>query len=498
VAGYRWSRIREAFDALIPNASREAPYGRDHLLAHLWSFFRGARLPSELVSAWTEAVQRAGLSDVLVLSTSALDLDAALSARSGRLRVEIETSRSSGQDRVAITIEGLGHRPGELELRAEGLGTAVDKAIGARELTVGDPAFDDGVYVRGWPPLVFALFDAETRRVVLRFLQDRIDVPGSAIGRSLGGRATVADGRLRVEMPDPSSAHPAHVADTLSGLLAVARRLARPADVAGRLAVNLGREPLVTVRARCLDVLVREYPDLRVTRRALRTALGDSTLEVRVQAAKALGDEGEPTLRAIASAEDGPDDIQARAIRALGERLSPELGESILHGALRRRRLPIAEACLEALGRHRKDDIVGPLAKVLAIERGALAAAAARALGTTGRPGAEAPLIDALGRLEGSAKLEAAVALGRVASAAAVAPLRRLERASRDAALRRAAREAIAQIQERLSGASPGQLSLADREVGQLSLTEDEAGRVSLSEEDGSAAEGDDHTRHRD
>jgi HEAT repeat protein len=262
--------------------------------------------------------------------------------------------------------------------------------------------------------------------------------------------------------------------------------------------VSLGREPLVTVRARCLDVLVREYPDLRVTRRALRTALGDSTLEVRVQAAKALGDEGEPTLRAIASAEDGPDDIQARAIRALGERLSPELGESILHGALRRRRLPIAEACLEALGRHRKDDIVGPLAKVLAIERGALAAAAARALGTTGRPGAEAPLIDALGRLEGSAKLEAAVALGRVASAAAVAPLRRLERASRDAALRRAAREAIAQIQERLSGASPGQLSLADREVGQLSLTEDEAGRVSLSEEDGSAAEGDDHTRHRD
>jgi hypothetical protein len=472
----------------------ERPDGAYHLLAPLWSFLRGRRFASALVSAWTEAAQRAGLSDVLVLSTSALDLDVALSARSGRLRVEIQTSRASGQDRVTITIEG---QPGELELRAEGLRTAVVKAIGARELTIGDPAFDDGVYVQGWPPLVFALLDAETRRVVLRLLQDRIDVPSSAIGRSLGGRASVAGGQLRVEMPDPSSAPPAYVADTLSGLLAVARRLARPADVAGRLAVNVGREPLVTVRVRSLDVLVREYPDRRATRQALRTALGDSTLEVRVQAAKALGEEGEPTLRAIASAEDGPDDIQARAIRALGERLSPELGESILHHALRRRRLPVAEACLEALGRQRKDDVVEPLAKVLALERGTLAEAAARALGTTGRPGAEAPLIDALERHDAALKLSAAVALGRVASAAAVAPLRRLESASSDAALRRAAREAIAQIQERRSGASPGQLSLADGEAGRLSLIEDEAGRVSLPEEDVSAAEGSGHKRDR-
>ncbi len=48
-------------------------------------------------------------------------------------------------------------------------------------------------------------------------------------------------------------------------------------------------------------------------------------------------------------------------------------------------------------------------------------------------------------------------------------------------ALRSAARQAIAEIQSRLSGAEPGQLSLAGGEAGQLSLSENEAGRVSLA-----------------
>ena len=38
----------------------------------------------------------------------------------------------------------------------------VGKLTGARELITGDAAFDDGVYVQGWPPLVHTLLDAET------------------------------------------------------------------------------------------------------------------------------------------------------------------------------------------------------------------------------------------------------------------------------------------------------------------------------------------------
>ena len=53
-----------------------------------------------------------------------------------------------------------------------------------------------------------------------------------------------------------------------------------------------------------------------------------------------------------------------------------------------------------------------------------------------------------------------------------------------DASLRRPARQAIAEIQARLGGAAPGQLSLAGAEAGQLAMVEDdEAGRLSLSDD---------------
>jgi len=43
-------------------------------------------------------------------------------------------------------------------------------------------------------------------------------------------------------------------------------------------------------------------------------------------------------------------------------------------------------------------------------------------------------------------------------------------------------RQAIAEIQSRLPGASPGQVSLAEGETGQLSLADDSAGRVSIAD----------------
>src|SRR6185436_5845866 len=64
------------------------------------------------------------------------------------------------------------------------------------------------------------------------------------------------------------------------------------------------------------------------------------------------------------------------------------------------------------------------------------------------------------------------------------------ESSPRDKDLHRAARQAIAEIQSRLQGASPGQLSLAGAEGGQLSLAEggelslatDPAGQFSLAQ----------------
>ena len=79
----------------------------------------------------------------------------------------------------------------------------------------------------------------------------------------------------------------------------------------------------------------------------------------------------------------------------------------------------------------------------------------------------------------------AARALGRVGTVAAVAPLR--EAAERRGDLRSAARQAIAEIQARLAGAEPGQLSLAGGEAGALSLADGEPGRLTLAEEHSSS-----------
>ena len=79
-------------------------------------------------------------------------------------------------------------------------------------------------------------------------------------------------------------------------------------------------------------------------------------------------------------------------------------------------------------------------------------------------------------------RIAAAIALGRVGSTAAVLPLKQTaERFSSDPQLSQATRQAIAEIQSRIPGASPGQLSLAGAEVGQLSLAQAEAGQLSLS-----------------
>ena len=76
----------------------------------------------------------------------------------------------------------------------------------------------------------------------------------------------------------------------------------------------------------------------------------------------------------------------------------------------------------------------------------------------------------------------AANALSRVGSAAAVLPLKEAAgRSSRDPEILRATRQAIARIQLRLPGASPGQLALAEIEAGRLSLAEAEAGQLSLA-----------------
>jgi len=172
--------------------------------------------------------------------------------------------------------------------------------------------------------------------------------------------------------------------------------------------------------------------------------------------------------------------VSAEAVSALDRALPFERTRAILDQALDRSLVWTARACLEALGRSGDPAAVDVLAEVMAREGGKTAAAAALALGATGRPAAEPPLLLALQRED--TRVAAADALARTGTTEAVLPLEEAaERAPEDKDLRRATRQAVAEIQSRLPGASPGQLSLAQDEAGQLSLTEAEAGQLSLA-----------------
>jgi HEAT repeat protein len=277
-----------------------------------------------------------------------------------------------------------------------------------------------------------------------------------------------------------------HLGEVLTRTIALARRLATPADVPRRLAHNLKTEPVAGVRQQVLATLAREFPDEPVARAALRAARADPDAEVRLRAGIALGAEGRDVLVAIAGGEGATDETTQRAVAALGWHLTTPEAVGILRNALRTRREATARACLGTLGRRRGPRVVPTLAKVLAVEKPGLAAAAAEALGATGDPSAEPSLLAALEGEAPEVRVAAARALGRVGTTAAVPPLKDLE--ERDRACRAAARQAIAEIQARLTGAAPGQLSLAGGEAGQLSLAEGEEGRLSLSDGSGRQA----------
>jgi hypothetical protein len=130
---------------------------------------------------------------------------------------------------------------------------------------------------------------------------------------------------------------------------------------------------------------------------------------------------------------------------------------------------------------------------VLSNSQEELAVAAANGLGTTPSEAGERALVAALDHDAAAVRTAAAGALGRIGSPQVVASLRKCAATHRfDGTLRRATRHAIVEIQARVTGASPGQLSLAAGEAGQISLVdEDQRGRVSL-EPDGETAPGSD------
>jgi len=266
-------------------------------------------------------------------------------------------------------------------------------------------------------------------------------------------------------------------------VLAAQAAMPRVTDVLTSLADAARTDPVAGVRARCLATLLLEQPDQSRITAALDLALSDESDAVRVVAATALGERGIPVLREIAKREDGEEEPAARAIGLLARRLGSSEIMTILDSALRAGRRTVAFSAIESLGR---GDDASACARLEALLRGddeALAAAAANALSFTHAATAEQALVRALESPSPDVRHAAVRALGRIGRLASIAQLNTLLHGKAlDPELTSAVQQAIAAIQARIPGASPGQVSLAEGEAGHVSLaSDDRAGQVSLS-----------------
>jgi HEAT repeat protein len=334
----------------------------------------------------------------------------------------------------------------------------------AGDIEVGDPLFDDTFFVDGNPLQVLALLDQTARRLLL--------------GLEAEGHVSVQSNELSLRVFDRALDLRRALPRLLESCLETAGHLSQPTDAVRRLADNARQDREHGVRMKCLLMLMREFPEHEAVAEALRAALQDSSPEMRLRAATALGAEGRDVLRELMA---GPrDSVAAHAVAALGRGLETRELKAVLDQSLRGLHNETAKACLDSLGRRAEPESLAAVAKVLSIGGRELATAAAAALGASGSPLAEAALIAALLRTEDEVRTAAACALENVGSPAAVLPLQEAVARHGDAGLRAAVRQAIAAIQAR-AGGSPGQISMSAAEAGQLSLPEAEAGQVSLA-----------------
>ncbi len=346
------------------------------------------------------------------------------------------------------------------------------------DFATGDATFDKLIEVSGRAMTLRALLGSGARRAL------------AAAARR--GSIRLQDGSFEQRVVEPTWSTDqlkAHLSETL----AAASVLRETDDVVAAVADNARLDPEPGVRARCLATLISECPTDPRTAATLDAALSDASDMARVVAAIALGERAAPVLGEIASREDGDEESVARAVAALGQRLSTDRVLAILDAAMSRGRRAVVFAAIGSLSR---GDDAAALDRLGALRRDAdeaYAAAAVRALGQTRSASQEAPLLDALDSDSEAVRRAAVQGLARVGGLATRARLRALisdGRADRDVV--RLAREALAAILGRLPDAAPGQVSFADSEVGHVSLVEnDEQGRVSLCSE----AEGDSRLR---
>ena len=341
---------------------------------------------------------------------------------------------------------------------------------GTADIRTGDGDFDRRLEAGGHTPTVRALLTSDVRQALV------------ALAR--GGVVCVDPRGLAYEVfEQPRSA--VDVVTLVHRVTAAAELFPRVSDVFAALADNASNDPQPGVRERCLATLLADAPEHPRTTGTLTGAFCDGNDAVRVVAAIALGERGLSVLREIAAQQTGEEEPPARAIAVLGRHLTPDETLAILDSALMCKRRVVAAAAVESLARTVDPAAYRRLAAVVQADDQLLAVIAVNALGEAGTSEAEQLLVEALSSCTQGLRRVVVRALGRTGSVATIARLRALMEGDAGAAdLTSLVQQAIAEIQSRLTDATPGRLSLAEGDSGDLSLAEDDAsGRLSLPHE---------------
>ncbi len=429
----------------------------------------------DLLAAWTALAEASEMT--AIEATNAWFAPPTLSGKHGSREVVFSRYTANKQTGTRLTIDGCAF----IGLRREGLSSRIEKFAGTREIVIGDPAFDRAVFIEGPEGVLRAILGHETRQRVLDLTRGALDDDGA---KPLRGGGLVENGRIVLEILGAASVATARLTAALPALFDLADRLVQPENIPACLARNASQDPLPSVRLQNLRLLTSAHPTRPATRAALERACTDVAPEMRLHAASALAPSADATLLQLASQELADAAIERQAIVALGNRVEATQAAPILSSTIRRGRTEAACALLAALGRRGGLDSAALLAQTLREQNGVVAAAAARALAACPTASTETELLAALGREDDVVAEAVAEALDRVGTIAAVLPLS--ERADRSSAraVRRAARHAIVAIQSRLTGATPGQLSVSDGSAGAVSVAEDDpAGRVSVTDD---------------
>ncbi len=325
-------------------------------------------------------------------------------------------------------------------------------------------------------------------------LESRPDLRDLSAALALLDAAALLDlrqttGKLRIERGAVSFEFESNArrVDALARAMRLAMALARclavdAAEAPSLLAEAAQRDSRREVRLHCLEALVRRHREVPATLQTLRGALGHPDAETRLAAARAIGAEGTPVLRALAAGPGIDPEVRVSAIEFLAtERADEEVSRIVAE--ILRGELPGAawQRLVETVARRRIQAAAPALVEALASGSDEKVRAAAGALGLLRDASAVPQLLRLLRGSSDEVRLASLTALRRTADVSAVAPLLRFADApTTPRRLATAAREAVAAIQSRIEGAEAGQLSVAHAPDPAGALSEIVEGSLSL------------------